>query len=243
MEQEQNNIHKLIVSYSNNTTVSFLERYLAQRLKPQKLVLLVHHNRSTMISVKRESHLYKVRLHSMFLNAPFMVQEKLYDYIAQNSQASARYLQDFIDFYFQTQDSSLISASAEINRTSGTIFQLDEIYEELNQKYFDNQIRASITWTSRISTGKKRRSIRMGSYSMQEQLIRIHPSLDRSFVPRYFISWVVYHEMLHQKHGVYMINNKKIFHSKQFLAEERLFEEFKQAKQWEKENLQKLLYY
>ena len=38
----------------------------------------------------------------------------------------------------------------------------------------------------------------MGSYSVEDRLIRIHPTLDRPDVPRYYVAWIVYHEMLHQ---------------------------------------------
>src|SRR3712207_8543596 len=44
---------------------------------------------------------------------------------------------------------------------------------------------------------KKRNTIKLGSYSAIERLIRIHPTLDAEWVPRYFVSYIVYHELLH----------------------------------------------
>ena len=64
--------------------------------------------------------------------------------------------------------------------------------------YFDGLVDARICWGSEgRARGRKRSTIKLGSYSAQEQLIRIHPRLDQPFVPRYFISFVIFHEMLH----------------------------------------------
>lgn len=83
----------------------------------------------------------------------------------------------------------------------------------------------------------------MGSYSVEDKLIRIHPSLDRPFVPRYFVAWIVYHEMLHQKHDIPVVDGRRQFHTPAFLAEERLFDEFERAQQWERVHLNRLLVY
>ena len=37
----------------------------------------------------------------------------------------------------------------------------------------------------------------MGSYSADSKVIRIHPALDQPLVPRFFVEWIVFHEMLH----------------------------------------------
>lgn len=83
----------------------------------------------------------------------------------------------------------------------------------------------------------------MGSYCMEDRLIRIHPSLDRTFVPRLFVEWVVYHEMLHQKHGVPLIDGRRQFHSPEFMQEEAQYENYERASRWERENLDRILVY
>ena len=47
----------------------------------------------------------------------------------------------------------------------------------------------------RSAAGK---SIRLGVYDHQTREIRIHPALDRPEVPRFFVEFIVFHEMLHQ---------------------------------------------
>ena len=81
----------------------------------------------------------------------------------------------------------------------------------------------------------------MGSYSVEERLIRIHRSLDRGFVPRFFVEWIVFHEMLHQVHDIKVKNGRREFHSKAFLSNEARFERYAEARAWERIHLDALL--
>ena len=127
--------------------------------------------------------------------------------------------------------------------TAGEHHDLREIFDELNARYFDNRIDAAITWGPRSGRPRRRNSIKMGSYSVEDRLIRIHRSLDRAFVPRFFVAWIVFHEMLHQVHDIRVKNGRREFHSKEFLADEAMYEHFDQAKGWERRHLDALLTY
>ena len=81
----------------------------------------------------------------------------------------------------------------------------------------------------------------MGSYSVEERLIRIHPALDRRFVPRYFLDWIVYHEMLHQVHDIPVIGGRRQFHTPEFMAQESNYEHYERARDWERRNLDRIL--
>ena len=63
----------------------------------------------------------------------------------------------------------------------------------------------------------------MGSFAVEDRLIRIHPVLDHPSVPDYFVAWIVFHEMLHGKYEVVRKGDRRCFHSKEFIAEERTF--------------------
>jgi hypothetical protein len=130
--------------------------------------------------------------------------------------------------------------------TRGEQHDLQELYDGLNQRYFDGTIDARITWGQRAAADapkRRRGSMKMGSYSVEDRLIRIHPSLDRPFVPRMFVEWIVYHEMLHQKHDIPVRGGRRQFHTPEFLAEEALFAEHEAARLWERQHLDLLLYY
>jgi len=115
------------------------------------------------------------------------------------------------------------------------------IFDELNAEYFGGHMDARITWGPSVSRRRRRRSIKMGSFSVEDRVIRIHPALDQAAVPRYFVAWIVFHEMLHGKHEVRRENGRRRFHSAAFLAEERTFPEYERACAWEKANLDRLL--
>jgi predicted metal-dependent hydrolase len=117
------------------------------------------------------------------------------------------------------------------------------MYDELNERYFGNKIEAAITWGPRTGRPRRRNSIKMGSYSVEDRLIRIHRSLDRAFVPRYFVEWIVFHEMLHQVHDIKVKNGRREFHSKAFMADEAQFHRYEEARAWERKHLDALLTY
>ena len=85
--------------------------------------------------------------------------------------------------------------------TKGKRHDLLQIFEDVNERYFDGAVNALITWGTAANAGGRRanprRTIKLGSYGSVDRLIRVHPSLDRTWVPRYFVAFVVYHEMLH----------------------------------------------
>ena len=105
------------------------------------------------------------------------------------------------------------------------------------------KIDAAITWGARTGRPRRRNSIKMGSYSVEDRLIRIHRSLDREFVPRFFVAWIVFHEMLHQVHDIRVKNGRREFHSKEFLADEAQFEQYDEAKAFERRHLDAILTY
>jgi len=53
-----------------------------------------------------------------------------------------------------------------------------------------------ITW-GRRGRRRARRSIQLGSYDAELELVRIHPVLDQPAVPRFYVRAVVFHELLH----------------------------------------------
>lgn len=186
---------------------------------------------------------YEVRLHHMFADADPVITRALAHYIADNDADASRILGDFIDANSGHVRGRSRRAPAQLILTAGEHHDLREIFDELNAQYFDHRIDAAITWGPRSGRPRRRNSIKMGSYSVEDRLIRIHRSLDRAFVPRFFVAWIVFHEMLHQIHDIRVKNGRREFHSKEFLAAEARFELYEQAKLWERRHLDALLTY
>jgi len=87
-------------------------------------------------------------------------------------------------------------------------------------------------------------------------LIRIHPVLDRAWVPRYFVAYVVYHEMLHHMIPSARGNARqassniasakgqiarRVLHPPEFLERERQFRGYDRALDWERRHINRLL--
>ena len=124
----------------------------------------------------------------------------------------------------------------------GRYFNLRTIFNKLNARYFENQLQGyTIQW------GRKRKLrpktyIVFGTIQEEDRVIRIHPLLDQAFVPRWFLEYVVYHEMLHAVvPDRYDANGRRIVHHEEFNEKERRFHWFKRAKAWEEENLARFL--
>ncbi|MBA3452481.1 MAG: hypothetical protein H0T42_05220 [Deltaproteobacteria bacterium] len=222
-----------------------LERRIRAHLAKGRVQVTLTDNRYTMISVRRISKekRYEVRLHHMFADADPVITRALARYVAENDADASRVLGDFIDANSDHVRGRARRTPAQVIFTAGEHYDLRQIYDELNARYFDNRIEAAITWGARTGRPRRRNSIKMGSYSVEDRLIRIHRSLDRAFVPRFFVAWIVFHEMLHQVHDIRVKNGRREFHSKEFLADEAQYADYDQARYWERQHLDALLTY
>ena len=122
----------------------------------------------------------------------------------------------------------------------GHYHDLEMILEGLRGQYFPTCAAVSISW-GRWSGRTRPRSIRFGAYLPDAQLIRIHPALDQAFVPRYFVEFIVYHELLHHVIPPVRVNGRYQIHSPVFRRREREFPAYAEAIAWRKRSLRRLL--
>ncbi len=223
-------------------------KLLAQRLNGlatgDELRLTITNNRSVMITAKRNERrgITYLRLHHLFIEAPDEVLADLLRYITAKDPEASRRLGDFIE---ERQDRILPGgrgpAPAAIT-PRGKVYDLTPIFDQLNGKYFGGALTCSITWGRNVGRGKERRSIKLGSYEVEGNLIRIHPGLDQDWIPELYLQWVVFHEMLHAACPVPpVVNGRRRFHTATFSDEERRFHRFEEAAAWEKRNIAALL--
>ena len=79
-----------------------------------------------------------------------------------------------------------------IDSARGLIFDLEEIFESLNQRFFYGLLaRPAMTW-SRV---RARNSL--AHYDPAHNAIVVSRIFDHARVPRYAVEYIVYHEMLH----------------------------------------------
>jgi predicted metal-dependent hydrolase len=108
---------------------------------------------------------------------------------------------------------------------NGHFYHLDEIFEELNRRFFHGLLgRPNLTWS-----GVHARS-NLGHFDPAHNTIVISRAFDSPRVPRYAIEYILYHEMLHLKHPVKLRGSRRCVHPRAFVEEEKLFPELARAK-------------
>jgi hypothetical protein len=202
--------------------------------------VLVTDNIHTMVSIKRGDGVVTFRLHHMFLHAPAFVLRALGRYAQRQDRGSTRVLRDYIDGneHLVRKRDSVRPISLDVE---GKYHNLQDIFDGLNTRYFEGRIEAQITWGPRTRRKRTRESIKLGSYTFEDELIRIHPVLDAADVPPFFVEWIVYHEMLHEVHDMPVVDGRRVYHTPEFRRAEADFDHYAEAVLWERTQLHKLL--
>ena len=191
-----------------------------------------------MISCKRNFNKHTLRLHNMFKDAPEYVFEailKIYTRITRKSTrvACRKIIRDFI-----SQNRHRIVCKPKtckiLPNPNGKVFNLREIYNNLNIKYFGGSMNIHITWSHRPN---KRLMGTWKDTGLEKNLIRINCLLDTKEVPPYYINYLVYHEMLHEIFKQRTVNGRIQRHPKEFKKLERNFPLYQKADKWQKEHL------
>jgi predicted metal-dependent hydrolase len=203
--------------------------------------LAVTDNRRRMITHLRLRGTLRVRIHLMFLGAPEQVVDSLVRFVVDGDREASKLLGRYID-----ANAHRIRAAREVAgplRSRGRYHDLEIVLARVNQRYFGGNIgEVRITWGRRSEPRELRRvSIKLGSYSAAQRLIRVHPALDRNWVPRYFVEYIIYHELLHHVIPAVQSCRRALFHSPEFLHHEREFRHYERSIAWERKHIDRLL--
>jgi hypothetical protein len=212
-----------------NHDETFLHSFLEKETK-KNISLVITDNSSMMLSLREKGDVVYLRLHRMFLSAGMDVLNELSCFI-KNKSIRTPLIRRFIN-----QNTHCVKESSPRSFslfTAGRYHELSDIFNSINSEYFESRITALITWGLR----RKRRSARLrtlGSYCAERNIIRINPVLDSGRVPRYFLEFIVYHEMLHADIGICNNGKRRRIHTKEFRRRERIFKHYKRALAWDK---------
>lgn len=114
-----------------------------------------------------------------------------------------------------------------ISSAQGRVYDLEKIFARLNHRYFDGEIaKPVLTWSQR-----RARSI-LGHHDAAHDTITISKTLDSLDVPRWFVEYIVFHEMLHIKHPARLINGRRYYHTRAFRCEEQTFRRYRESQEW-----------
>ncbi len=213
-------------------TEQSLEQLLAEQTG-KRVKLVITDNGSSMLFRRTDSSGIDVRVHRIFLHAGNGVIEEIVSFVRGKREKMPR----FRAFIRENRQHLHARPPRRISvRTKGKIFDLRDLFDEINKEYFSNAVTSPITWGARCPrTAVRKRTL--GSFSERLNLIRINPLLDRKAVPRYYIAFVVYHEMLHAALGINRTGGRASIHSREFRRREKFYRDYERAIAWEKGNV------
>ena len=216
--------------------------------------LVLTANRRTILSVRPgrsgDRSQLSVRIHQCFLDAPPETLEAVAIFLtSRRGTDQAREALRIIRQHFseKTGNQKVPRTRRPALRPAGVAVDLREIAADLNARYFQGRLAVNITWGRGHGTTQpcRRRthtsSLQLGSYSYEDNLIRLHGVLDQPGVPRYVIEAVVYHELLHADMPPVVHKGRRYFHTPEFRRRERLYRHLDKANGWIQEHLPELL--
>jgi len=117
-----------------------------------------------------------------------------------------------------------IRGRKRVEPANGSCYNLDEMFEELNFRYFYGLMaRPVLGWSPNAS-----RTL-LGHYDASHNAIVLSRILDRPETPRLAVEYVLFHEMLHLRHPAEHRGARRCVHTREFKLAEKQFEGFKEA--------------
>jgi len=187
-----------------------------------------------------------VRMHSMFADAPVEVAESVASWIRSGKRA--RRASALLDSWIEERSSELPARTVrpERLRPRGQVHDLEILARALvtgplSAEFGNGPPLPDLTW-GRRGRSRTRRSLRLGSFDLEAGLVRVHPVLDQLAVPEWFVSYVLFHELLHAAlPPVRGPHSRWVHHGAEFRRRERAYRDHGRALAWEEENLPRLI--
>lgn len=132
-----------------------------------------------------------------------------------------------------------IRRGARVSPPQGKAHDLAKILDELDRTWFDGRFTGRIGW-ARSTRPPGRKRLRLGAWSAEDRMIRIHSTLDRAEVPAFVVAFIVFHEMLHAIIEPDDRNGRRIYHSSEFRIRERRHPDRVAAEAWLRDHVEVL---
>ena len=107
----------------------------------------------------------------------------------------------------------------------GKSHDLSALFDQLNRRHFAGALdKPTLGWSQHAALRQ------LGHYDPAHDAISINRALDSPSVPQLAVGSVLYHDMLHIKHPVQLPGCRRCVHTPEFLAEERQFPGYSEAR-------------
>ena len=126
--------------------------------------------------------------------------------------------EEFSEVLFELESFAALPATA----SQGQHHDLEESFHRVNQAYFGGSIaRPNLVWT-RTQTFQT-----FGHYQPGRDLVTLSLSLDQPEIPSSLVDYLMYHELLHKKHGTTVVNGRRVVHTSAFKRDEQGFLDYR----------------
>jgi hypothetical protein len=200
--------------------------------------------RRTVVRAQESGGVLEVRLNGMFRDAPDGVQLALARWLRSGKRA--RKACTLLDGWIDDRLAQLHREQPRPVRIEalGEVHDLAALTGELVRGHFSSELGEApppVTWGRRVKS-RSRHTLRLGSYDYTRGVVRIHPVLDQAAVPRWFVGFVLFHELLHAALGhTPEPGSRKRHHGAEFRLREQAHPDYARAIGWERRNVDALI--
>ncbi len=202
-------------------------------------------NSSTLISLSQRGPNSVLRLHRLFCNAPESILEAIVlDFFTRRCGRDSHDLRGRImDFVHRNRRLTLeMTTLPKIRPPCGEVYDLGEIYASVLGRHVPERRlqpeRLRLGWFHRATPSLMGKWIE--TPPKQPNVILVNPLLDDARVPRYYLEYIVYHEVLHDLFPIRRRRGRWVQHPTEFRRRERAFPDYARARRWEREDLRSL---
>jgi len=209
-------------------------RALSPRTRVSKITVEFRdHANANSRAVLRDAHL-RVRITDLLETAPAPVQEAL-AHILIGKLLRRKPSAEIIAIYNRYLNRADVRHRLDVVKRQrgrklllhprGENYDLQQIFDHLNQKYFAGSIaRPQLGWSARPSRTS------LGHYDPSHRTIALNRLLDSRKADTMVVEFVMFHEILHLKFGMDYKAGQARVHTKEFKAAEKSFERYAEAR-------------
>lgn len=126
----------------------------------------------------------------------------------------------------ETASKMLLTRKRGVRIVRGHHRDLDKSFERVNKAYFNGCLEKPVlTWSV------KRAKRTLGRYDPDRDVVYISRILDSLQVPEELLDFIMYHELLHKKHGITKKGRRRWVHTRQFKEDEKKFHNYQKMKE------------
>ena len=193
---------------------------------PAKIQIECYHSGYLFRNRQKEGKIY-LEINEGFISAPREIKETILKAaLKRRTTTRLKVIKSYTATPTYTQIHTSLQNNSGANKLAGNgrVYNLAQLFTEINRQYFDSQLeQPRLVWSSRKSIR------RLGTYQPDSDTITISKRLDSKDIPHYLIAYVMYHEMLHKKIGLKEVNGRRYAHTKAFKDAEKQFQYYLEA--------------